>query len=87
MMLYADFEANPRIYSLTFPLGEILGVVNRDGQRGALVRSTAGILVQVNAGVVRSLPQRAAKEAVGNEESRLRLSGKFPPRVAQEATA
>jgi len=41
-------------------LGEVLGVVRRgDGARGALVRLPTGRLVQVNAGVVRTLPPLA----------------------------
>lgn len=62
-----DLNQSPALYSTTHPAGaEVLGVVVRDGfERGVLARiPTTGLYVQINAGVVRSLPQRATAAAL-----------------------
>ena len=42
------------------------GTVQRGLEIGALARTQAGLLVQVNAGAVRALDQRKAEAAVGD---------------------
>ena len=55
-----------RLYSNTVPAGSIaLGTVERDGERGAIIRTPAGLLAMLNDGVIRSLDQRKAKAAIG----------------------
>lgn len=64
--LAVDVAADWRIYSASpLPAGaRALGVITRnDGQAGALVRLASGVLVQVNAGGLRSLPQDKATAA------------------------
>ena len=48
---------------------EMLGTVQRGMEVGALARTQAGLLVQVNAGAVRALDQRKAQAALdaGND--------------------
>ena len=43
---------------------EMLGTVQRGIEIGALARTPAGLLVQVNAGAVRALDQRKAQAAI-----------------------
>ena len=54
-----------RLYSHPLAGWEMLGTVQRGMEIGALARSTADVLAQVNAGVVRSLDQRKAQAALG----------------------
>lgn len=51
---------------IPLPAGSsVLGVVVRDdGASGLLVRTAAGLLAQVNAGVMRTLDQQAAEAAL-----------------------
>ena len=53
-----------RLYTQPVAGWEMLGTVQRGMDIGALARSPAGILAQVNAGVVRSLDQRKARAAL-----------------------
>ena len=54
-----------RLYQHTAPPGmQMLGTVQRGMEVGALARTQAGLLVQVNAGAVRSLDQRKALAAL-----------------------
>lgn len=61
-------NADWRIYTATTPAGSrALGTVSRDGsfsQAGALVITAAGIYAQINAGVLRSLPQKQVASAL-----------------------
>jgi hypothetical protein len=65
--LTVDLSGNWRIYTNTLPTGaSALGTVTRGiGDTGALVRTQAGIYVQCNAGVLRSLDQRKVAAALG----------------------
>jgi len=66
-MLTIDLKRSPKLYTVTAPAGaELIGVVERDnGEAGALARiSATGLYVQVNAGVLRSLPQRQVRDAL-----------------------
>jgi hypothetical protein len=67
MRITVDRDANWQVYTATIPpSAEALGVVDRGGDKGALVQMLAtGIYVQVNAGAVRSLPQRDVRAALG----------------------
>jgi hypothetical protein len=56
-----------RLYSPVIPEGmSVIGTVTRDGvETGALCRVRAtGLYVMLNAGVIRSLPQRSVREAL-----------------------
>lgn len=54
-----------RLYQHQPPTGmQMLGTVQRGMEIGALARTQAGLLVQVNAGAVRSLDQRKARAAL-----------------------
>lgn len=54
-----------RLYSNTIPAGSVvLGTIHRDGEVGALIRTAAGILCQLNDGVIRTLNQRKAQAAI-----------------------
>ena len=54
-----------RIYQHTQPSGmQMLGTVQRGMEIGALARTQAGLLVQVNAGAIRALDQRKALAAL-----------------------
>ena len=54
-----------RLYQHTVPPGwEMLGTVQRGMEIGALGRTQAGLLVQVNAGAIRALDQRKARAAL-----------------------
>lgn len=54
-----------RIYQHTPPSGmQMLGTVQRGMEVGALARTPAGLLVQVNAGAIRALDQRKALAAL-----------------------
>lgn len=54
-----------RLYQYAPPPGwEVLGVVHRGLEAGALARSRSGQLVQLNAGSARSLDQRKALAAL-----------------------
>ena len=91
-MTSVDLKQSPRLYSLVFPAGsDVLGVVDRDGQRGALVRIRAtGMLVQVNAGVVRSLPrdtERAVAVALRDPEQARSYVARVVGSVKSEAKA
>ena len=56
-----------RLYQHQPPPGmQMLGTVQRGMEVGALARTQAGLLVQVNAGAVRLLDQRKAEAAVGD---------------------
>lgn len=60
-----------RLYSNTIPAGSVaLGAIDRDGERGALIRTPAGLLAMLNDGVIRSLDQRKAKAAIGEPTGR-----------------
>ncbi len=58
-----------RIYTHAMSGFEMLGTVQRGMEVGALARTSAGLLVQVNAGAVRALDQRKALAALdaGND--------------------
>ena len=59
-----------RLYQHQPPPGmQMLGTVQRGMEVGALARTQAGLLVQVNAGAVRALDQRKAQAALdaGND--------------------
>ena len=51
-----------RLYTHSQPGMDMLGTVQRGMEIGALARTRAGMLVQVNAGAVRSLDQRKVAE-------------------------
>jgi len=54
-----------RLYQHQPPPGmQMLGTVQRGLEIGALARTQAGLLVQVNAGAVRALDQRKAEAAL-----------------------
>ena len=53
-----------RLYTRAMSGFEMLGTVQRGMEVGALARTQAGLLVQVNAGAVRSLDQRKALAAL-----------------------
>ena len=54
-----------RIYQHQPPTGmQMLGTVQRGMEIGALARTQAGLLVQVNAGAIRALDQRKALAAL-----------------------
>lgn len=63
------------IYTPTIPANSVaIGTVAIAGNRiGALVRLPGGALVQVNAGVVRSLDQRVAELALSAAENLVRM--------------
>jgi len=66
------FDANGKwkLYTTTIPAaGKPLGTIRRDvGDTGALVLiENTGVYVQVNAGVIRSLPQREVKQILGQK--------------------
>ena len=53
-----------RLYTHATSGFEMLGTVQRGIEIGALARTPAGLLVQVNAGAVRALDQRKAQAAI-----------------------
>ena len=54
-----------RLYQHQPPTGmQMLGAVQRGMEIGALARTQAGLLVQVNAGAIRALDQRKALAAL-----------------------
>ena len=53
-----------RIYTHAMSGFEMLGTVQRGMEIGALARTQAGLLVQVNAGAIRALDQRKALAAL-----------------------
>lgn len=53
-----------RLYTHPLPGWEMLGTIQRGMEIGALARSPAGELAQINAGAVRSLDQRKTLAAV-----------------------
>lgn len=53
-----------RLYTHPLPGWEMLGTVQRGMEIGALAKSPAGLLAQVNAGAVRALDQRKARAAL-----------------------
>lgn len=53
-----------RLYTHAMSGFEVLGTVQRGMEVGALARTQAGLLVQVNAGAVRALDQRKAQAAI-----------------------
>ena len=53
-----------RLYTHAMSGFEMLGTVQRGMEVGALARTPAGLLVQVNAGAVRALDQRKAQAAI-----------------------
>ena len=56
-----------RLYQHQPPTGmQMLGTVQRGMEIGALARTQAGLLVQVNAGAIRALDQRKALAALLN---------------------
>ena len=73
-----------RLYQHTVPPGmQMLGTVQRGMEIGALARTQAGLLVQVNAGAVRALDQRKADAAAKKRASRCgRLTPEFSRREA-----
>lgn len=63
--LSVDIHGPWRFYTRTIPPGcTTLGVVTRDRETGALVRTPAGLLVLVAAGALLSLDQRKAEAAL-----------------------
>ena len=66
MGIKVDKSANWKLYTNQAPVGfEMMGVVKRGVETGALARNTnTGIYVMVNAGVLQSLPQKAVASAV-----------------------
>lgn len=61
-----DPNGNWRLYAPTIPKGcTVLGIINRDGETGALVQTQAGIYSMLNARVLASLDQRKVKAALG----------------------
>lgn len=62
-----DIDGRWGLYTNTIPTGSLaLGTITRDiGDTGALVQIKAtGVYVQVNAGVVRTIPQAKIKAAI-----------------------
>ena len=53
-----------RLYTNPLPSMEMLGTVQRGMEIGAIARTQAGLLVQVNAGAIRALDQRKARAAM-----------------------
>ena len=53
-----------RLDTHPLPSMEMLGTVQRGMEIGALGRTQAGLLVQVNAGAIRALDQRKARAAL-----------------------
>lgn len=53
-----------RLYTHPLAGWEMLGIVQRGMEIGALARSPSGILAQVNAGAIRSLDQRKVRAAM-----------------------
>ena len=53
-----------RLYTHAMSGFEMLGTVQRGMEVGALARTQAGLLVQVNAGAIRALDQRKALAAL-----------------------
>ena len=53
-----------RLYTHAMSGFEMLGTVQRGMEIGALARTQAGLLVQVNAGAIRALDQRKALAAL-----------------------
>lgn len=53
-----------RLYAHPLAGWEMIGTVQRGLEIGALARSPAGILAQVNAGAIRSLDQRKVRAAM-----------------------
>lgn len=53
-----------RLYTHPLAGWEMLGTVQRGMEIGALGRSPAGLLAQINAGAVRALDQRKAQAAL-----------------------
>lgn len=66
MTITIDLKQSPRLYCDPIPQGmAAIGVVDRDGFRGALMHVTAtSLYVQANAGVIRTLPQREVRSAL-----------------------
>ena len=59
-----------RLYQHQPPPGmHMLGTVQRGLEIGALARTQAGLLVQVNAGAVRALDQRKAEAALASVDN------------------
>lgn len=59
-----------RLYQHQTPPGmQMLGTVQRGMEVGALARTQAGLLVQVNAGAVRLLDQRKAEAALASVDN------------------
>ena len=59
-----------RLYQHQPPHGmQMLGTVQRGLEIGALARTQAGLLVQVNAGAVRALDQRKAEAALASVDN------------------
>ncbi len=59
-----------RLYQHQPPPGmQMLGTVQRGLEIGALARTQAGLLVQVNAGAVRALDQRKAEAALASVDN------------------
>lgn len=60
-----DLGGNWRLYANTLPANaEALGVVSVGVMRGALIRTSAGIYAQWNAGELRTLDQAAVRAAL-----------------------
>lgn len=57
-----------RLYQHQPPGMQLLGTVQRGLEIGALARTQAGLLVQVNAGAVRMLDQRKAEAALASAD-------------------
>lgn len=57
-----------RLYQTSPPQGwEMLGVVERGGERGALARSPSGLYAQINAGSIRALNQAKVAASIRAE--------------------
>lgn len=92
--IFVDLTRSPKLYSNVLPTNsEALGVVTRDEiESGALVRiRTTGLLVQVNAGALRSLPQReterALAAALGDDSQARSLGGRLMGSLTSAAKA
>lgn len=62
--LVVGISGNWRLYTHPIPQMQMLGTVQRGAEVGALARTPAGQLVQINAGAVRRLDQRKAEAAL-----------------------
>lgn len=68
--LVVDLGGNWRLYTTYLPAGaRAIGVINSNGETGALVQTASGIYARVNAGAVISLPQRKVMQVIEQERT------------------